>query len=68
MRQAIRYFEAVVFLLGEEYLLSTHPPLVPAPKQRFVFLTSKQEAWNEVLTDPTAETFLRLVGAGRGHA
>jgi hypothetical protein len=100
VRQAIRDFEAVVFLLGKEYLLSTHPPLVPTPKQRFVFLTSKrdipmhpsstvvpagqdqcrmfrcvgtrlnckmfelfahglcgrQEAWNEVLSDPTAET------------
>jgi hypothetical protein len=28
----------------------------------------RPEAWNEVLTDPTAETFLRLVDAGRGHA
>jgi len=112
VRQAIRGFEAVIFLLGKEYLLSTHPPLVPEPKQRFVFLTSKRdipmhpsstvvpagryecrafhcvatrlkgkmfelfahglcgrpEAWNEVLTDPTAETFLRLVEAGRGQA
>jgi hypothetical protein len=43
LRQAIQDFEVVVFLLGKEYLLSTHPPLVPAPKQRFVFLTSKRE-------------------------
>jgi hypothetical protein len=112
LRQAIRDFEAGIFLLGKEYLLSTHPPLVPGPKQRLVFLTSKREipihpsstvvpagqdecrasrcvgtrlkgkmfelfaqglcrrpeAWNEVLTDPTAGTFLRLVEAGRGHA
>ena len=112
LRQAIRDSEAVIFLLGQEYLLSTHPPLVPGAKQRFVFLTSKRdipmhpsstavpagreecrafrcvgtrlkgkmfelfaqglcrrpEAWNEVLTDPSAGTFLRLVEAGRGHA
>ncbi len=43
LRQAIRDFEAVIFLLGKEYLLSTHPPLVPGPEQRFVFLTSKRD-------------------------
>jgi hypothetical protein len=31
-------------------------------------LCGRPETWNEVLTDPTAETFLRLVDAGRGHA
>jgi hypothetical protein len=112
LRQAIRDFEVVIFLLGKEYLLSTQPPLVPEPKQRFVFLTSKRdipmhptstvvpagrdecrafrcvgtrlkgkmfelfayglcgrpEAWSNMLTDPTAETFLRLVELGRGQA
>jgi len=112
LRQAIRDFEVVIFLLGKEYLLSTHPPLVPTSNQRFIFLTSKRdipmhssstivpagrdecrqfrcvgtrlkgkmfelfayglcsrpEAWNEVLTDLTADTFLRLVEAGRGQA
>lgn len=31
-------------------------------------LRGRPEAWNEVLTDPTAEAFLRLVKAGRGKA
>jgi len=43
LRQTIQNFEIVLFLLGKEYLLSTHPPLVPAPKQRFVFLTSQRD-------------------------
>ena len=30
-------------------------------------LCRRPEAWNEVLTDPTAETFLRLVEEGRGR-
>lgn len=111
VRQAIRGFEAVIFLLGKEYLLSTHPPVAPDPTQRLIFLApnaklpfhqdstivpagldetqfgaglvalkgkmfelfayglcGRPEAWNEVLTDPTAETFLRLVEAGRGRA
>ena len=111
LRQAIRDFEAVVFLLGRKYLRSTHPPVVPYGTQRLIFLASnaklpfhpnativpaglqetrfgagkmtvkgkmfelfayglcgRPEAWNEVLTDPTAETFLRLVEAGRRHA
>ena len=38
LRQAIRDFEAVIFLLGKEYLLSTHPPVVPRATQRFIFL------------------------------
>ncbi len=33
-------FESVVFLLGKEYFLSTHPPLLPDRKQRFIFFTS----------------------------
>jgi len=108
VRQAIRGFEAVIFLLGREYLVSTHPPVVPSQNQRLIFLASnaklpfhpnativpagleetrfgaglvalkgkmfelfayglcgRPEAWNNVLTDPTAETFLRLVDAGR---
>jgi hypothetical protein len=31
-------------------------------------LCRRPRAWKEVLTDPTAETFLRLVEAGRGKA
>lgn len=111
LRQAIRGFEAVIFLLGEKYLLSTHPPVIPYPTQRLIFLApnaklpfhpnativpagleetrfgagltalkgkmfelfayglcGRPEAWNEVLTDPTAETFLHLAEAGRGQA
>jgi hypothetical protein len=30
-----------MFLLGTNYLISTHPPLTPELKQRFVFLTSE---------------------------
>ncbi len=110
VRQAIRDFEVVIFLLGREYLLSTHPPLAPNGTQRLIFLApnaklpfhpdativpaglketrfgagltalkgkmfelfaqglcSRPEAWNTVLTDPTAQTFLRLVEAGRGQ-
>lgn len=108
VRQAIRDFEVVIFLLGKEYLLSTHPPIAPNGTQRLIFLApnaklpfhpnatvvpvglqetrfgaglvalkgkmfelfayglcSKPEAWNEVVNDPTAEAFLRLVEAGR---
>jgi hypothetical protein len=112
LRQAIRDFEVVIFLLGKEYLIALHPSsLVPVPIQRLIFLApntslpfhpdativpagleetrfgaglvalkgkmfelfayglcGRPEAWNEVLTDPTAETFLRLVEAGRGQA
>jgi hypothetical protein len=111
LRQAIRDFEVVIFLLGKEYLLSTHPPVVPDVSQRLIFLapnaklpfhqdctivpagleatrygaglvalkgkmfelfadglSGRPEAWNEVLTDPSAETFMRLVEAGRGQA
>jgi hypothetical protein len=111
LRQAIRDFEAVAFLLGKEYLLSTHPPVVPGVNQRLIFLapnakvqfhpnatvvpagleetrfgaglvalkgkmfelfayglSRRPEAWNNVLTDPTAEAFLRLVEAGRRQA
>ena len=111
LRQAIRNFEAVIFLLGKEYLLSTQPPVAPSATQRLIFLAPnaklpfhpdativpagleetrfgaglvalkgkmfelfayglcrRPEAWSEVLTDPTAETFLRLVEAGRGQA
>jgi hypothetical protein len=111
LRQAIQDFEAVIFLLGKEYLLSTHLPVESGDSQRFIFLTSntnlpfhpsstivpaglqetrfgaglvalkgkmfelfayglcqRPEAWKGVLTDPTAETFLRLVEAGRRQA
>lgn len=111
VRQAIRDFEGVIFLLGREYLLSTHPPIAPNGTQRLIFLApnaklpfhqnativpagleetrfgagltalkgkmfelfayglcSRPEAWNEVLTDPTAETFLRLVETGRAQS
>ena len=111
VRQAIRDFEAVIFLLGKEYLLSTHPPVIPGLNQRLIFLApnaklpfhqnstivpagleetrfgaglvalkgkmfelfayglcGRPEAWSEVLTDPTAATFLRLVEAGRRQA
>jgi hypothetical protein len=112
LRQAVRDYEVVIFLLGKEYLLSTHPPLVSTSNQRFIFLTSKRdipmhpnstivpagrdecrqfhcagtrlkgkmfelfayglcgrpETWNDVLTDPSAKTFLRLVEAGREEA
>jgi hypothetical protein len=111
LQHAVRGFEAVIFLLGKEYLLSTLPPVTPCATQRLIFLTSntnlpfhpsstfvpagleetrfgaglvalkgkmfelfacglcrRPEAWSEVLTDPTAETFLRLVEAGRGQA
>jgi hypothetical protein len=110
LRQAIRDSEVVVFLLGKEYLLSTHPPVVPAETQRLIYLASnaklqfhpnativpaglnetrfgaalvalkgkmfelfaqglcrRPEAWNEVLTDPTAGAFLRVVESGGGH-
>jgi|HubBroStandDraft_2_1064218.scaffolds.fasta_scaffold21672_4 hypothetical protein len=111
LRQAVRDYEVVIFLLGKEYLLSTHLPVEPGDTQRLIFLTSntnlpfhpsstivpaglqetrfgaglvalkgkmfelfayglcrRPKAWKEVLTDPTAETFLRLVEAGRGKA
>ncbi len=111
LRQAIRDFEVVIFLLGKEYLLSTHPPVIPGQNQRLIFLApnsklpfhqnsavvpagleetrfgaglvalkgkmfelfasglcARPEAWSEVLTDPTAATFLRLVEAGRRQA
>ena len=111
LRQAIRDFEAVIFLLGKEYLLSTHLPVAPTGTQRLIFLAPnaklpfhpnativpagleetrfgaglvalkgkmfelfayglcrRPDAWNEVVSDPTAETFLRLVELGRGQA
>jgi hypothetical protein len=112
LQQAIRDFEAVIFLLGKEYLIAVHPPsLAPAQTQRLIFLASnaklpfrpnatvipagleetrfgaglvalkgkmfelfayglcgRRDAWNEVLTDPTGEIFLRLIEAGRRNA
>lgn len=108
VRQAIRDFEAVIFLLGREYLLSTHPPVAPTGTQRLIFLApnaklpfhqnativpagleetrfgagltalkgkmfelfayglcSRPEAWNKVLTDLSAQTFLCLVETGQ---
>jgi hypothetical protein len=39
LRQAIRDFEVVVFLLGKEYLIAVQPSsLVPMRNQRFIFL------------------------------
>ncbi|MGO8751897.1 MAG: hypothetical protein ACLQNE_38635 [Thermoguttaceae bacterium] len=40
LRKALHGFDAVLFLLGKEYLLATHPPVPPSTKQRLVFLTS----------------------------
>jgi hypothetical protein len=111
VRQAIRGFEVVIFLLGKEYLLSTHLPIPPDGTQRLIFLTSNRnlpfhpsstivpagreetrfgaglvalkgkmfelfayglcgrpEAWNEVVTDPTADKFLQLIELGRKRA
>lgn len=112
LQQAIRDFEAVIFLLGKEYLIAVHPPsLAPAQTQRLIFLASnaklpfhpnatavpagleatqfgaglvalkgkmfelfayglcgRPDDWNTLLSDPTAETFLNLVEAGRGQA
>lgn len=111
LRQAIRDFEVVIFLLGNEYLVSTHPPVIPGVNQRLIFLapnaklpfhqdstiipagleetrfwtglvalkgkmfelfayglSGRPEAWNEIFTDPTAGTFLRLAEVGRGQA
>jgi len=111
LRAAIRDFEVVIFLLGKEYLQSTHAPVLPGVNQRLIFLATnaklafhqnstivpagleetrfgaglvalkgkmfelfaqglcrRSKAWNEVLTDPTPGTFLRLVEAGRGQA
>jgi hypothetical protein len=42
IRESVRGFEAVIFLLGKEYLLSTDPPLVPDRNQRFIFFTSNR--------------------------
>jgi hypothetical protein len=43
LRQAIRDFEVVIFLLGKEYLLSTHPPVAPNGTQRLIFLAPNAE-------------------------
>ncbi len=43
VRNAVVGFDVVLFLLGKEYLVSTHPPLAPGPSQRFVFFTSNVE-------------------------
>jgi hypothetical protein len=40
IRESANGFEMVVFLLGKEYILSTHPPLTPDCNQRFVFFSS----------------------------
>jgi hypothetical protein len=40
IRESAQGYEVVVFLLGKEYLLSTHPPLAPDLNQRFVFFSS----------------------------
>jgi len=41
VRAAIQGYECVMFLLGNEYLLSISLPLSSTPNQRFVFFTSK---------------------------
>ena len=41
VRKAVIGYDAVMFLLGKNYLISTDPPLVPALRQRFIFLTSE---------------------------
>jgi hypothetical protein len=41
MRKAVIGYDAVMFLLGKNYLISTHPPLAPELKQRFIFFTSE---------------------------
>lgn len=43
LRQAIRDSEAVIFLLGKEYLLSTYPPIVPDTTQRLIFLAPNRK-------------------------
>lgn len=40
IRESVQGFETVVFLLGKEYLLSTHPPLVSDQQHRLIFFTS----------------------------
>lgn len=39
IRRAVIGYDAVVFLLGKDYLISTDPPLIPAFRQRFIFFT-----------------------------
>src|ERR1035437_8863083 len=41
IREAVIGYDAVMFLLAKNYLISTHPPLTPGLKQRFIFLTSE---------------------------
>jgi metal-dependent hydrolase (beta-lactamase superfamily II) len=56
---------------GLAYLLKVNPKVkIYAPKEGLWRRLAEQllwqtEAWNEVLADPTSETFLRLVEAGR---
>ncbi len=40
VRKAVIGFDAVLFLLGKEYLISIHLPLFPGVNQRFIFFTS----------------------------
>jgi hypothetical protein len=40
LRQAVRDYEVVIFLLGKEYLLSTRLPVESGDTQRLIFLTS----------------------------
>jgi hypothetical protein len=44
VRSAIRGYEAVVFLLGNKYLLSIDPPLTPHDGQCLIFLTTESES------------------------
>jgi hypothetical protein len=39
-RKAVIGYDVVLFLLGKEYMISTHPALAPELNQRFVFFTS----------------------------
>jgi len=59
VRESVKGFEVVIFLLGKEYLLSTHPPLAPDGAQRLIFFTSNVR----LRFDPAAT----LVPAGKGE-
>jgi hypothetical protein len=59
VRTVVQGFECVIFLLGKEYLLSTHPPLRPSSGQRFAFFTSNRKI--PFTSDST------IVPAGKGE-
>ena len=43
LRRAVSAERLVVFLLGRDYLTAIHPPIVPSPGQRFIFLAKGSE-------------------------